>query len=74
MIADIQAPDYETRLAILTTKCVEKHYVVSNEVLTYIAEVVQSNIRELEGVLNRLAVYCQLNNSQPTVEMAKWSL
>jgi chromosomal replication initiator protein len=71
MIADIQAPDYETRLAILTTKCVEKHYVVSNEVLTYIAEVVQSNIRELEGVLNRLAVYCQLNNSQPTVEMAK---
>jgi chromosomal replication initiator protein len=71
MIADIQAPDYETRLAILTTKCVEKHYVVSNEVLTYIAEVVQSNIRELEGALNRLAVYCQLNNSQPTVEMAK---
>lgn len=71
MIADIQAPDYETRLAILTTKCVEKHYTVSNEVLTYIAEVVQSNIRELEGALNRLVVYCQLNNSQPTVEMAK---
>ena len=71
MIADIQAPDYETRLAILTAKCVEKHYVVSNEVLVYIAEVVQSNIRELEGALNRLVVYCQLNNSQPTVEMAK---
>jgi len=63
MIADIQAPDYETRLAILTAKCVEKHYVVSNEVLVYIAEVVQSNIRELEGALNRLVVYCQLNNS-----------
>jgi chromosomal replication initiator protein len=71
MIADIQAPDYETRLAILTAKCVEKHYMVSNEVLVYIAEVVQSNIRELEGALNRLVVYCQLNNSQPSVEMAK---
>ncbi len=71
MIADIQAPDFETRLAILRTKCTEKKYEVSNEVLTYIAEVVQSNIRELEGALNRMIVYCQLNNISPSVELAK---
>ena len=71
MIADIQAPDFETRLAILRTKCKEKHYEVSNEVLTYIAEVVQSNIRELEGALNRMIVYCQLNNIAPSVDLAK---
>lgn len=71
MIADIQAPDFETRLAILKTKCKEKNYEVNNEVLTYIAEVVQSNIRELEGALNRMIVYCQLNNISPSVDLAK---
>jgi len=71
MIADIQAPDFETRLAILTTKAKEKHYEVGQDVLNYIAEAIQNNIRELEGALNRLIVYCQLNNTQPTVEMAK---
>jgi chromosomal replication initiator protein len=71
MIADIQAPDFETRLAILKTKCKEKNYDVNNEVLTYIAEVVQSNIRELEGALNRMIVYCQLNNISPSVDLAK---
>ena len=71
MIADIQAPDFETRLAILKAKAVEKHYDVDNDVLTYIAENIQSNIRELEGALNRLMVYCQLNNTRPTIEQVK---
>ena len=71
MIADIQAPDFETRLAILKSKAVEKHYEVSVEVLTQIAETIQSNIRELEGALNRLMVYCQLNNTAPTVDQVK---
>lgn len=71
MIADIQAPDYETRIAILNTKCREKNYEVPNDVLLYIAEVVQSNIRELEGALNRLVVFCELNNVRPTIEQAK---
>ena len=71
MIADIQAPDFETRLAILKSKAIEKQYDVDSEVLSHIAEVVMSNIRELEGALNRLMVYCQLNNTTPTIEQAK---
>jgi len=71
MIADIQAPDFETRLAILKAKAIEKHYDIGGEVLNYIAETIQSNIRELEGALNRLMVYCQLNNANPTIEQAK---
>ncbi|MBX4191275.1 MAG: chromosomal replication initiator protein DnaA [Candidatus Doudnabacteria bacterium] len=71
MIADIQAPDLETRLAILKTKVKEKNYSVEPEILTYIAETIQSNIRELEGALNRLMVYCQLNNTRPTIEQVK---
>jgi chromosomal replication initiator protein len=71
MIADIQTPDLETRLAILSTKCKEKNYNIEPEILQYIAETIQSNIRELEGALNRLMVYCQLNNTRPTVDQVK---
>jgi chromosomal replication initiator protein len=71
MIADIQAPDLETRLAILKTKAKEKNYNIEPEILTYIAETIQSNIRELEGALNRLMVYCQLNNTRPSIEQVK---
>jgi len=71
MVADIQAPDLETRMAILTTKIQEKNYEVSPEILNYIAENVQTNVRELEGALNRLMVYCQLNNTKPTIEQVK---
>ncbi len=71
MIADIQAPDMETRLAILKTKAREKNYNIEPEVLNYIAENIQSNIRELEGALNRLMVYCQLNNTKPTLDQVK---
>lgn len=71
MIADIQAPDLETRLAILKTKAREKNYNVDPEIITFIAGVIQSNIRELEGALNRVMVYCQLNNTRPTIEQVK---
>ncbi len=71
MIADIQAPDLETRIAILKTKVKEKNYNVEPEILNYIAQTIQSNIRELEGALNRLMVYCQLNNTRPTIEQVK---
>ncbi|MBI4363475.1 MAG: chromosomal replication initiator protein DnaA [Candidatus Doudnabacteria bacterium] len=71
MIADIQAPDLETRLAILKTKAKEKNYNIEQEILQFIAETIQSNIRELEGALNRLMVYCQLNNTRPTIDQVK---
>src|SRR3989344_2942950 len=74
MIADVQSPDFETRLAILRTKAKEKNYEVDPAVLEYIAQTVENNIRELEGSLNRLMVYCQLNNTTATLEKVKDAL
>lgn len=71
MIADVQPPDFETRLAILRSKIKERGYVVEDEVLEYLAQTIETNIRELEGSLNRLVVYCQLNNTAPSLEKVK---
>ncbi|MFA6392076.1 MAG: chromosomal replication initiator protein DnaA [Patescibacteria group bacterium] len=71
MIADISSPDLETRAAILETKCREKGYQLSNEILSSIAASVQNNVRELEGALNRIIAHHQLNNSTPTLESTK---
>ena len=71
MIADISYPDYETRIAILKTKSGERAIGFSEEVLNYIASNIQRNIRELEGALNRLIAYQNLNNRPPDLEIAK---
>ena len=71
MTADIGAPDFETRMAILQTKCQEKNCFFAPEIIDYLAKTIQSNVRELEGALNRLIAYYQLNNLPPTVESAK---
>jgi len=71
MIADIIQPDLETRTAILETKCKEKNYHLNKDILDYLANNIQSNIRELEGALNRLIAYYEFNNSQPTIDTAK---
>jgi len=71
MIADISAPDLETRAAILKYKCQEKNYRLEDEVVNYIVTNVQSNIRELEGVLNKIIAYHQLNNTAPVLENVK---
>jgi len=71
MIADISTPDFETRVAILKTKAQEKKVDFSDEVYQYIASVIQKNIRELEGVLNRLIVYQKLNNEKADLEITK---
>lgn len=68
MIADISLPDLETRMAILEAKCREKNYLLEENILNYIANNIQSNIRELEGALNRLIAYYEFNNSIPTIE------
>jgi chromosomal replication initiator protein len=62
--ADISQPDLETRVAILQSKAQSINQTVSIEVLMLIAERVESNIRELEGALNRLIVQASLHNSQ----------
>ncbi|PIZ98371.1 MAG: chromosomal replication initiator protein DnaA [Candidatus Magasanikbacteria bacterium CG_4_9_14_3_um_filter_32_9] len=63
MIADISTPDLETRCAILESKCAERGFSICPEIIAYIAENVQNNIRELEGALNRIIAYHQLNNT-----------
>lgn len=70
LIGDIQPPDYETRIAILRKKAEMEQIRVPDEVLLYIAKRIQSNIRELEGALNRIVVQCSLNNNEITLEAA----
>lgn len=63
---DIQAPDYETRLAILRKKAEKERYVINDDILVKIATRVKSNIRELEGVFNKLVAYTSFTNSELT--------
>ena len=63
---DIQTPDYETRLAILKKKAQQERYVISDEILAKIATRVKSNIRELEGVFNKLVAYTSFTNNELT--------
>lgn len=71
MIADVSAPDFETRVAILDKKCGEKGYPLDQKILQGVAAIVQSNIRELEGALNKIMVFHQLKNIEPTMESVK---
>ena len=68
LIADIQPPDFETRVAILRSKADLLAMSVPGDVLDYVAQKVQSNIRELEGCLNRLAAHARLNRVSLTLE------
>ncbi len=70
MNVDVSLPDYETRLAILKTKLQEKNLKLPEDILEYIASNVKKNIRELEGALNTLLIYCKVNNA-PDLESAK---
>lgn len=71
MIADVSAPDFETKVAILERKCAEKNFPIPTKMLQTIATTVQNNIRELEGALNKIIAWHQLKNSQPTPESIK---
>lgn len=68
MMADIGSPDFETRIAILEAKCREKNYLLDREILHHIGSVVQSNVRELEGALNKIIAFHQFKNMRPSVE------
>lgn len=71
LIADISNPDYETRLAILRKKAQLDNIIVDDEILANIANRIDSNIRELEGTLNKLIATSSLTNSPITKEMAE---
>ena len=74
LIADIQVPDFETRMAILKKKADVEKLNVANEVMVYIATKIKSNIRELEGALIRIVAYSSLTNKEITVDLASEAL
>jgi chromosomal replication initiator protein len=74
LIADIQAPDFETRMAILKKKADVENLNIPNEVMVYIATKIKSNIRELEGALIRIVAFSSLTNKEVSVELAAEAL
>lgn len=74
LIADIQAPDYETRMAILRKNAETYDRPVDDEIIQYIATNIKSNIRELEGALNKVIANARLNKKELTLALAEDAL
>lgn len=71
MTVDMQAPDYETRCAILQSKSIERDFSLSSQVVDYLANHIQSNVRELEGALNHLLAFCEMRNLEPELALVQ---
>lgn len=71
LITDVQAPDLETRIAILRKKAASERIYIPEDVIEYIASSVSTNIRELEGALIRVSAFASLNRSEVSVELAR---
>lgn len=69
MVADIQPPNLEMRSAVLRAKSTEKEFPMDDEIITFIANNIESNIRELEGAINRIMAHCQLNRQEPSLDV-----
>ena len=74
LIADIQAPDYETRMAILKKNISNYGIEIDEEILKYIATNIKSNIRELEGALRKVMASSKLNNTELSMDVAEDAL
>lgn len=71
MSIDMQNPDFETRCAIIQTKAGSHGITLPPDVVEYLSNLVQSNIRELEGALNQLLAFCEMRNLEPDLPMAQ---
>lgn len=69
MIVDVTTPEFETRVAILKNKCVQKNFNIDDSILHVIADKVRSNVRELEGALNKIIARVQLLNIEITPDL-----
>ena len=74
LIVDITLPDYETRMAILHKKEEMDGYDINEEVIKYIANNIKSNIRELEGAINKVMAFAKLEKKEVTLELAEQAL
>jgi len=70
MTIDMQNPDFETRCAIVQTKASQHDMVLTSDVVEFLANLVQTNIRELEGALNQLLAFCEMRELQPDLQIA----
>lgn len=70
MTIDMQIPDFETRCAIIQTKANTHEIELPSDVVEFLANLVQTNIRELEGVLNQLLAFCEMRELQPDISIA----
>ena len=71
IMADLSLPDYETRLAILRKKVQSANIIIDDYILSVIATKITSNVRELEGVLNKVVTYASLTHTPITIELAE---
>jgi chromosomal replication initiator protein len=74
MIADIQVPELETRMAIIKKKAAAEKVTLEEDVAFFIASRIKTNVRELEGALRRVAAYAELHGGKVTIEIAKRAL
>ena len=74
LVADIQPPELETKIAIIKKKCEINRVTLHDEVINYIATVIENNTREIEGILSKLHAYSQLMHQDITLDFAKNAL
>ena len=70
MTIDVSLPDYETRCAIINTKADMSGVRIPAEITEYLADQIQTSVRELEGYLNQILAYCEMKNEKPTLDLA----
>lgn len=74
LMADIQTPEFETRCAIVNNHAKSMHFFIDDIIIQFIAKNVASNIRQLEGVVNKLQALCNVGNTKPTIALAQTAI